>query len=76
MRIALITLALTALLFIGSIVYSFLDKDGNISIRTASVQSTRSLDSAMDIEVIKNQIKTEEKLNKIMEKVETLAQGQ
>jgi hypothetical protein len=71
MRIALITLALVALAFIGSIVYSISSQEG---ISFLSSNSKKAVpDTPIEIETLKYQIKTEEKLNELTKKVEALA---
>ena len=68
MRIALITLALTALVFIGSIIYSLAAKDGTLSL--ASKTSNSTLDTPIELETLKYQIKNEEKIKELIAKVE------
>ncbi len=71
MRIALITLALTALVFIGSIVYSLTGKDGwSILINKNNI--SKPSETPIELETLKYQIKNEEKINQLMEKVEAL----
>jgi hypothetical protein len=74
MRIALITLALTALVFIGSIIYSLAAKDGGFSL--ASKSPTQSPETPIELETLKYQIKNEEKIKELIEKVETLTAAQ
>jgi hypothetical protein len=74
MRIALITLALTALVFIGSIIYSLAAKDGGFSL--ASKSSIQSPETPIELETLKYQIKNEEKIKELIEKVETLTAAQ
>ncbi len=74
MRIALITLALTALVFIGSIIYSLAAKDGTLSL--ASKTSNSTLDTPIELETLKYQIKNEEKIKELIAKVESLAAAQ
>jgi hypothetical protein len=74
MRIALITLALTALVFIGSIVYSLAGKNW-LSLST-QLDSTKKVETPIEIESLKYQIKNEEKINELMKKVESLSAWQ
>jgi hypothetical protein len=74
MRIALITLALTALVFIGSIIYSLAAKDGILS--SSSKTSISIPDTPIELETLKYQIKNEEKIKELIEKVETLTAAQ
>jgi hypothetical protein len=71
MRIALITLALVALLFIGSIIYSFVSKDTPFSI--AKIQTSANQETPIAIETLKYQIKTDQKIEELTKKIETLA---
>lgn len=75
MRIALITLALTALVFIGSIVYSLASKEWVISLPTPS-KTIQQPETPIELETLKYQIKNEEKLNELMKKVEALSSSQ
>ena len=74
MRIALITLALTALVFIGSIIYSLTAKEGTLSI--ASKVSNKVPETPIELETLKYQIKNEEKIKELIEKVEILTASQ
>lgn len=74
MRIALITLALTALVFIGSIIYSFANKNGTIAL--VPTKTTKIPETPIELETLKYQIKNEEKINTLMEKVEALSASQ
>ena len=71
MRIALITLALVALLFIGSIIYSFVSKDTPFSI--ARIQTSANQETPIAIETLKYQIKTDQKIEELTKKIDTLA---
>ncbi len=73
MRIALITLALVALLFIGSIIYSFVSKDTPFSI--AKIQTSANQETPIAIETLKYQIKTDQKIEELTKKIEILAGG-
>ncbi len=70
MRIALITLALVALVFVGSIVYSISSKEG-VSLFPKQ-NKTSAPETSLEIETLKYQIKTEEKLNELTQKIEKL----
>lgn len=72
MRIALITLALTALLFIGSIIYSLM---GNETLNVGS-NTSWGADTPIAIETLKYQIKNEERINELMKKVEAISAAQ
>lgn len=72
MRIALITLALVALWFIGTIIYSIALKDGGMIALPKSTKSTTIQDSAIALETLKYQIKTDEKLDELNRKIESL----
>jgi hypothetical protein len=74
MRIALITLALTALVFIGSIIYSLTAKEGTLSL--ASKVSNKVPETPIELETLKYQIKNEEKIKELIEKVEILTASQ
>lgn len=74
MRIALITLALTALVFIGSIIYSLAAKDGGLSLATKTAITTPN--TPIELETLKYQIKNEEKIKELITKVETLTVAQ
>lgn len=75
MRIALITLALTALVFIGSIIYSFATKSTGLSLPIQS-NTIKTPETPIELETLKYQIKNEEKINTLMEKVEALSASQ
>lgn len=70
MRIALITLALVALAFIWSIVYFVAGKEWLIA---SSPSKKTSLDTPIEIENLKYQIKTEEKLEALSKQIEALS---
>ncbi len=72
MRIALITLALAALAFIGSIIYSMSGK-GNLltAVRTNQAKET---DTSVAIETLKYQIKTDAKIDELTKKIDELTQ--
>lgn len=70
MRIALITLALVALVFVGSIVYSISSKEW-VSLFPKQTK-TSTPETSLEIETLKYQIKTEEKLNELTQKIEKL----
>lgn len=69
MRIALITLALTALVFIGSIIYSLFGENPSLSLPARTINK---VETPIEIETLKYQIKNEEKINALMEKVDAL----
>jgi hypothetical protein len=74
MRIALITLALTALVFIGSIIYSLAAKDGTLSLTSKTSQKTP--ETPIELETFRYQIKNEEKIKELIIKVDTLVASQ
>lgn len=71
MRIALILLSILAMTFIGGVTWSLMGQDG-WNLKTKS--STQSVDS-ITIETWKNQIKTDEKIEKLSAMVEELRSG-
>ncbi len=71
MRIALILLSILAMTFIGGVTWSLMGQDG-WNLKTKS--STQSVDS-ITIETWKNQIKTDEKIEKLSAMVEELRNG-
>jgi hypothetical protein len=76
MRIALITLALVALWFIGTIIYSIALKDSSgILALPKAPKSTAIQDSAIALETLKYQIKTDEKIDELTRKIESLNAG-
>lgn len=72
MRIALITLALAALAFIGSIIYSMSGK-GNLLTAVKTTQ-TKETDTSVAIETLKYQIKTDAKIDELTKKIDELTQ--
>lgn len=73
MRIALILLSILALVFIGSISWSLIGQGGGLASIKKSTSSTPSGDSLV-IETWKNQIKTDEKIEKLSSLVSELAE--
>jgi hypothetical protein len=72
MRIALITLALAALAFIVSIIYSMSGKEWVfVSNKTATVET----DTSVAMETLKYQIKTDAKIDELTKKIEALSEG-
>ena len=74
MRIALITLALVALGFIGTIIYSISGREGSsLTLSRPTKTLTPTIDSpTIAIETLKYQIKTDEKLDQLTRKIEAL----
>lgn len=70
MRIALILLSILAMIFIGSVSWSLMSQEG-WSLKTKS-SSSQNLDN-ITIETWKNQIKTDEKIEKLSALVEELS---
>lgn len=73
MRIALITLALAALAFIGSIIYSMSGK-GDLFTAEKTISQTKESDTSVAIETLKYQIKTDAKIDELTRKIEALSQ--
>ena len=72
MRIALITLALVALGFIGTIIYIMVMRDGGMITLPKVAKNTTTESPEIAIETLKYQIKTEQKLDELTKKVEAL----
>lgn len=78
MRVALIILSILALIFIGSISWSLVNQEGwkvrvpNIA-NESSTANTNNNPESIALETWKNQIKTDEKLEKLTTLVEELA---
>jgi hypothetical protein len=74
MRIILIILSILALVFVGGISYSLMSSENGWKISTKSdmTEIIASKDS-ITLDTWKNQIKTEEKLNRLTEMVEEIA---
>ena len=72
MRIALILLSILALIFIGSISWSLISQDGGINLKRTS--NTNPSGDTIVIETWKNQIKTDEKIEKLSNLVSQLAE--
>lgn len=72
MRIALITLALVALGFIGTIIFTIVGKNETL-LTLPKASKTQSLEnSPIAIETLKYQIKTDEKIDELTRKIESL----
>ena len=72
MRIALILLSILALIFIGSISWSLINQDGGISLKKTT--NINPSGDTLVIETWKNQIKTDEKIEKLSHLVTQLAE--
>lgn len=72
MRIALILLSILALIFIGSISWSLINQDGNMGFK--KIGNTNPSGDTLVIETWKNQIKTDEKIEKLSNLVTQLAE--
>mgnify|MGYP006888932808 CR=1 FL=1 len=72
MRIALILLSILALIFIGSISWSLISQDGGIHLKKTS--NINPSGDTLVIETWKNQIKTDEKIEKLSNLVSQLAE--
>ena len=71
MRIALILLSILAMVFIGSVTYSLVGQGG----WTPKIRSTEPNVDSITLETWKNQIKTDEKIEKLSAMVEELSKG-
>lgn len=72
MRIALITLAVAALGFIGSIIWMFAQKNG-INLNPSPTSPLKISDETAAIEMLKSQWKTEEKIKTLEAKIDALS---
>ena len=73
MRIALITLALVALGFIGTIIYAILGKEvPTVSLPKITKQTQITTDTPIELETLKYQIKTDEKIEALVRKIDAL----
>jgi len=75
MRIALITLAVAALAFIGSIIWIFATKNGITMIPSPATNSTTlkvSNDTAT-LEILRSQWKTEDRIKELEQKIDALS---
>jgi hypothetical protein len=75
MRIALITLAVAALAFIGSIIWIFATKNGITMIPAPATNSTTlkvSNDTAT-LEILRSQWKTEDRIKELEQKIDALS---
>ncbi len=72
MRIALITLALAALAFIGSIIWIFTEKNGFDIIPQKSTTETKISSDSTSLEILKSQWKTEERIKILEAKIDAL----
>ena len=73
MRIALITLALVALGFIGTIIYAIAGKEGVLlTLPKTTNNESLTTDTPIAIETLKYQLKTEEKIEELTRKIEAL----
>lgn len=72
MRISLILLSILALLFIGSISWSLISQDWGLNIKKVWTTGGQGVDN-LTIETWKNQIKTDQKIEKLSAMVEELA---
>ncbi len=73
MRIALITLALTALVFIGSIIYSLAWQSWKLTLPTTTKQP---IEDQLDVRSFEYQIKNSEKIDELTKKIDALTTPQ
>jgi hypothetical protein len=73
MRIALITLALAALAFIGSIIWIFTAKNGFEIIPPKTTSETKISNESTSLEILKSQWKTEERIKILEAKIDALS---
>ncbi len=72
MRIALITLALAALAFIGSIIWIFATKNGIEIIPQKVTTENKVSNEAASLEILRSQWKTEERIKVLEAKIDAL----
>jgi hypothetical protein len=73
MRIALITLAVAALAFIGSIIWIFVERNGVDLIPTQNTSSVKISSETAAIEILRSQWKTEDRIKELEAKVDLLS---
>lgn len=72
MRIALITLAVAALAFIGSIIWIFAQKNG-INLIPSSTNNIRISSETTNLEILRSQWKTEDRIKELEAKIDKLS---
>lgn len=75
MRIALITLAVAALAFIGSIIWIFATKNGINMIPATSTQTIKVSNETAALEILRSQWKTEDRIKELENKIDALSSG-
>lgn len=73
MRIALITLAVAALAFIGSIIWIFAEKNGIDILPNAGTTTVKISNETAAIEILRSQWKTEDRIKELEVKIDALA---
>jgi hypothetical protein len=73
MRIALITLALAALTFIGVIVWKFIPKNGIDMFPPKASVETKISNETTSLEILRSQWKTEERIKTLEAKIDALS---
>lgn len=74
MRIALITLAVAALAFIGGILWIFAQKNG-VNLTPPTSPTLKISDEVASLEMLKSQWKNEERLKSLEEKIDALSRN-
>lgn len=75
MRIALITLAVAALAFIGSIIWIFATKNGINMIPTTNTATIKVSNETAALEILRSQWKTEDRIKELENKIDALSSG-
>lgn len=75
MRIALITLAVAALAFIGSIIWIFASKNGIEIIPSQKVTTVKVSNETAALEILRSQWKTEDRIKDLETKIDALSSG-
>ncbi len=73
MRIALITLAVAALTFIGSIIWIFITKNGIDIIPQKTTTEVKVSNETTSLEILRSQWKTEERIKTLEAKIDALS---
>ena len=73
MRIALITLAVASLAFIGSIIWSFAQKNGIDFLPSQTLLTVKISNETAAIEMLRSQWKTEDRIKELEAKIDALS---
>lgn len=73
MRIALITLAVASLAFIGSIIWIFAQRNGVNLLPTPSVSTVKISNETATVEILRSQWKTEDRIRELEAKIDLLS---